>query len=331
MSGSTECQITEGIKRTINRCLLHEHAFTYWMNQQILFLFGTKMWKLEISSSRDWLVLAVAKASWLPSQCDCGARPMSSSETCFSLPRAYTDYFFATELVGNRLSVHRGVAGRFAASMRVTVESLFIFGSFLYVCIIVRTLHWIKTRLLLSTTAVVGTVGVVDAIMYRYGDHAVLKACGQRVPSQNETTLCRIRCEGNWSLLMQPCMVTRQFCRHAANMQCVRGELLFAATATDNTAAAIDTIIDGNCAVIKAHGQRSVMHDGKRKNKCYSYKATNRHEAFRTCYCSRTVSAEDYGDAVVVSLFRLDASAAITLLCRTFTAFNRLINRCVAK
>lgn len=189
--------ITEGIKRTINRCLLHEHDFTYWMNQQILFLFGTKMWKLEISSSRDWLVLAVAKASWLPSQCDCDARPMSSSETWFSLPRAYTDYFFATELVGNGLSVHRGVAGRFAASMGVTVESLFIFDSFLYVCIIVRTLHWIKTRLLLSTTAVVETVGVVDAIMYRYGDHAVLKACGQRVPSQNETTLCRIRCEGN--------------------------------------------------------------------------------------------------------------------------------------
>lgn len=125
-------------------------------------------------------------------------------------------------------------------------------------------------------------------------------------------------------------MVTRQFCRHAANVKCVRGELLFAATSTDNTAVAIDAIIDGNCAVIKAHGQRSVMHDGKRKNKGYSYKATNRHEAFRS-YCSRTVSAEGCGDAVVVGLFRLDASAAIALLCRTFMALNRLINRCAAK
>lgn len=85
MSESTKSSIIEGTKRRINKCLLHQHTYINWMNQEILLLFCTKAaQQLQFSSPCDWLALAAAKASRLPTQCSHCTRHVSSSETCLS-------------------------------------------------------------------------------------------------------------------------------------------------------------------------------------------------------------------------------------------------------
>lgn len=58
----------------------------------------------------------------------------------------------------------------------------------------------------------------------------------------------------------------------------VKMKLMLVATVVVETVIAIDAVIDGNYAVLKAFGQHGVMHSGKRKSK--GYKGTNMNIAF---------------------------------------------------
>lgn len=87
---------------------------------------------------------------------------------------------------------------------------------------------------------------------------------------------------------------------------------------------------------MKERGKRGALRGGEHKNK--GFKGTIRHEAFPCCRHSRMICADDYGDADSAVSFRLNTSAVVAFLSRTFAALLARralkvvrINQCTAK